>query len=52
MKPKRVIPMTSKANQRTVPGDVVIHCRFKERRRGRSLHVRAKPAARPKKLCA
>ena len=32
--------------QRTPSAGVVIHCRFKERRRGRSLHQRGKPANR------
>jgi hypothetical protein len=52
MKSKSATPVGSRAIQRTAPGNVVIHCRFKERRRGRSLHVQSKSAGRTKKLCA
>ncbi|HEV7224034.1 MAG TPA: hypothetical protein VGN42_15095 [Pirellulales bacterium] len=42
-------PNASAAAARTPRGSaagVVIHCRFKERRRGRSLHQRGKPSHR------
>jgi hypothetical protein len=46
MKAKPNVSAAAARIPRASPAGIVIHCRFKERRRGRSLHQRGKPASR------